>query len=184
MPVDRAMTPSGNCTTSGCDVGWIISSAAIASDSRTRVLLAPESAHTRFLGGGFNGAGERKLVVVYLFCLTLGKGELKLILLIGFGSRFLSWPARQAFPPGGEVLDTELRWAARGVFSAVCEHHSALAVGVEAHTVNPAVQLCSTDTSCGLAERFQFLLELCVFGTKRCKVYCVKSRNRCGGRDG
>jgi hypothetical protein len=51
----------------------------------------------------------------------------------------------------------------RGVFSAVCEHHSALAAGVEAHNVDPAVILCSTNTSCGLAQRFQFFLELCVF---------------------
>ena len=74
----------------GCDVGWSISSAAIASDSRTRVLLAPESAHTSFLGGGFNGAHERILVVVFSFCLTLDKGELKLIFLLGFGSGFFT----------------------------------------------------------------------------------------------
>ena len=60
----------------------------------------------------FRGAVERKRFVVVLFCLSLGNVELlELTCILNLVSEFLSWPARQAFPPGGEELERELRWA-------------------------------------------------------------------------
>ena len=60
----------------------------------------------------FRGAVERNRFVVVLFCLRLGNvGLLELTCILNAGSDFLSWPARQAFPPGGEELEVELRWA-------------------------------------------------------------------------
>jgi len=58
------------------------------------------------------GAVERKRCVVVLFCLSLGNVELlDLTYVLNVGLEFLSGPARQAFPPGGEELEMELRWA-------------------------------------------------------------------------
>ena len=110
IPVDCARTPSGNCTVRGFSVGWTKSSAATASDSRMRVLFAPESAQMKGLEGGIKGALERILLVVLgLFCLSLDNVVLIVELILTEESIFLSWPTRHAFPPGGEELDVEFR---------------------------------------------------------------------------
>jgi hypothetical protein len=80
--------------------------AVAASGSRISVLLDPESAQTSLGVFVFLGAAERKSLCV-LFCLSLVNGEL--IQIEDAGSVFLPWPTRQAFPPGGEVLDLEFR---------------------------------------------------------------------------
>ena len=67
-----------------------------ASDSRISVLLDPESAQTS-LG----------VFVFLVYVIILFNGEL--IQIEDAGSVFLPWPTRQAFPPGGEVLDLEFR---------------------------------------------------------------------------
>ncbi len=60
----------------------------------------------------FRGTVERKRLVVVLFCLSLGNLELlELTCILNLVSEFLSWPARQAFPPEGGELERELRWA-------------------------------------------------------------------------
>ena len=66
-----------------------------ASDSRISVLLDQESAQTRFGIFVFLGAAERIALYMLSFCLSL--------------TVFLPWPTRQAFSPGGEVLDLEFR---------------------------------------------------------------------------
>ena len=81
--------------------------AVAASDSRISVLLDPESAQTSFGVCVFLGAAERKALYILSFCLGLVNGEL--IQIEDAGSAFLPWPTRQAFPPGGEVLDLEFR---------------------------------------------------------------------------
>ena len=79
-----------------------------ASDSWISVLLDPESAQTSLGVFVFLGAAERKALCMLSFCLSLVNGEL-LIQIEDAGSVFLPWPTRQAFPPGGEVLDLEFR---------------------------------------------------------------------------
>jgi hypothetical protein len=93
----------------GLSVGWTKSSAATASDSRMRVLFAPESAQMKGLEGGIEGALERILLVLGLFCLSLDNVVLIVELILTEESIFLSWPTRHAFPPGGEELDVEFR---------------------------------------------------------------------------
>ena len=79
-----------------------------ASDSpRISVLLDPESAHTSLGVFVFLGAAERKALCMLSFCLSLINGEL--IQIEDAGSVFLPWPTRQAFSPGGEVLDLKFR---------------------------------------------------------------------------
>ena len=81
--------------------------AVAASDSRISVLLDPESAQASLGVFAFLGATERKALCMLSFCLSLVNGEL--IQIEDEDSVFLPWPARQAFPPGGEVLDLEFK---------------------------------------------------------------------------
>ena len=81
--------------------------AVAASDSRISVLLDPESAQASLGVFAFLGAAERKALCMLSFCLSLVNGEL--IQIEDEDSVFLPWPARQAFPPGGEVLDLEFK---------------------------------------------------------------------------
>lgn len=116
VPMDWAITPSGNRTESGQFVGWIGISADKASARRMRILLEPESAHASTGSSFCLGA------LVSKECFLSFRLRLRLDTLVEFANdttALLSRPPSQdlVLPPGGFVPFLAARCA--GVYLVV-----------------------------------------------------------------